>query len=168
MERANEAALTLSGLALGGVHGSSRKGYRRVRDPTALSPAHHAVLTAALQQEFVCCVCNSTRLHKVGMRAGGCRGRHRMSGLHARAFWVLDLGVTWEVSGLSKLMSRSGRPLHLNVSSFWTPGFSHLPHTHGWLGLCVGAYRHRASEQELRDCGGSGFIFGGLDCESRL
>ena len=168
MERANEAALTLSGLALGGVHGSSRKGYRRVRDPTALSPAQHAVLTAALQQEFVCCVCNSTRLHKVGMRAGGCRGRHRMSGLHARALWVLELGVNWEVSGLSKLMSRSGRPLHLNVSSFWTPGFSHLPHTHGWLGLCVGAYRHRASEQELRDCGGSGFIFGGLDCESRL
>ena len=168
MERANEAALTLSGLALGGVHGSSRKGYRRVRDPTALSPAHHAVLTAALQQEVVCCVCNSTRLHKVGMRAGGCRGRHRMSGLHARALWVLELGVNWEVSGLSKLMSRSGRPLHLNVSSFWTPGFSHLPHTHGWLGLCVGAYRHRASEQELRDCGGSGFIFGGLDCESRL
>ena len=168
MERANEAALTLSGLALGGVHGSSRKGYRRVRDPTALSPAHHAVLTAALQQEVVCCVCNSTRLHKVEMRAGGCRGRHRMSGLHARALWVLELGVNWEVSGLSKLMSRSGRPLHLNVSSFWTPGFSHLPHTHGWLGLCVGAYRHRASEQELRDCGGSGFIFGGLDCESRL
>ena len=168
MERANEAALTLSGLALGGVHGSSRKGYRRVRDPTALSPAQHAVLTAALQQEFVCCVCNSTRLHKVEMRAGGCRGRHRMSGLHARALWVLELGVNWEVSGLSKLMSRSGRPLHLNVSSFWTPGFSHLPHTHGWLGLCVGAYRHRASEQELRDCGGSGFIFGGLDCESRL
>ena len=96
MERANEAALTLSGLALGGVHGSSRKGYRRVRDPTALSPAHHAVLTAALQQEVVCCVCNSTRLHKVGMRAGGCRGRHRMSGLHARALWVLELGVNWE------------------------------------------------------------------------
>ena len=168
MERANEAALTLSGLALGGVHGSSRKGYRRVRDPTALSPAHHAVLTAALQQEVVCCVCNSTRLHKVEMRAGGCRGRHRMSGLHARALWVLELGVNWEVSGLSKLMSRSGRPLHLNVSWFWSSGFSHLPHTHGWLGLCVGAYRHRASEQELRDCGGSGFIFGGLDCESRL
>ena len=168
MERANEAALTLSGLALGGVHGSSRKGYRRVRDPTALSPAHHAVLTAALQQEVVCCVCNSTRLHKVEMRAGGCRGRHRMSGLHARALWVLDLGVTWEFRVPLSSASRRGRPLHLNVSWFWSSGFSHLPHTHGWLGLCVGAYRHRASEQELRDCGGSGFIFGGLDCESRL
>ena len=168
MERANEAALTLSGLALGGVHGSSRKGYRRVRDPTALSPAHHAVLTAALQQEVVCCVCNSTRLHKVGMRAGGCRGRHRMSGLHARAFWVLDLGVTWEVSGLSKLMSRSGRPLHLNVSSFWTPGFTPLTSMDTGRGMVDGAYRHRAWKQELRNCGDSGFIFGGLDCESRL
>ena len=168
MERANEAALTLSGLALGGVHGSSRKGYRRVRDPTALSPAHHAVLTAALQQEVVCCVCNSTRLHKVEMRAGGCRGRHRMSGLHARAFWVLDLGVTWEFRVPLSSASRRGRPLHLIFHGFGHLA-SHIFHTRtAGLVYVLGAYRHRASEQELRDCGGSGCFFGGFDGDSRL
>ena len=168
MERANEAALTLSGLALGGVHGSSRKGYRRVRDPTALSPAHHAVLTAALQQEVVCCVCNSTRLHKVGMRAGGCRGRHRMSGLHARALWVLDLGVTWEFRVPLSSASRRGRPLHLIFHGFGHLA-SHIFHTRtAGLVYVLGAYRHRASEQELRDCGGSGCFFGGFDGDSRL
>ena len=91
-----------------------------------------------------------------------------MSGLHARAFWVLDLGVTWEFRVPLSSASRRGRPLHLIFHGFGHLA-SHIFHTRtAGLVYVLGAYRHRASEQELRDCGGSGFIFGGLDCESRL
>ena len=168
MERANEAALILSGLALGGLHGSLRKGYRRVRDPTALSPAHHAVLTAALQQELVCCVCNSTRLHKRQMLPGSLRDSSRLNAVRSvvpRAVGPLQAGALLRQPAWR---CRSGRSLHLTVSSFWTPGFRPLTHMDTGRGMVDGAYRHRAWKQELRNCGDSGFIFGGLDCESRL
>ena len=113
-------------------------------------------------------VCNSTRLHKVEANVGEYGGAHHVSA-HRR--WVTrlsELGGLREVSGLSKLTSRIGRPLHLTVSWFWPSGVSPLPHTHTRRGMFDGAYRHRASQRELRDCGDSGFILGGLDCESRL
>ena len=63
-------------------------------------------------------------------------------------------------------MSRSGHSLHLTISRFCSTGFTHAQCAHGRLGVCDGAYRRRSLEQENRQSGSFGSMFGGIDGES--
>ena len=67
-----------------------------------------------------------------------------------------------------KWMIRRGQSRKPIFSRFCSVGGPHRPPTLTTLDARDGAYRHRASKQEKRRCGGSGFILGGIDGDCGL
>ena len=149
-------------------HGSWRKLHPRVRNPCAPSPRYCVVLTTSTSHKRDDDVHVSTRLQcrrdlPWGVHGSGWLCPIRPAVARVRAFSPILPGA-WQ----PKLMSRSGQSRKPIVSTVCSNGGPHRPPALTTLDARDGAYRHRASKQEKRHCGGSGFILGGIDGDCGL